>query len=174
MKSALAVASLALALACSAPSEPAKADPTVDQQQIVNRLNGDIWPAMDNYSYVQASKAHQRFANIVDPTLQDTGNLYDVVQTMAHRGQVDPDTRAYHWSDDWKIVNTDIKAEAPDRVTVNVCYTYDHSWYERIEDTQHAPGASEATVGLVNVNNAWYLSSISKDHAVPNCQSNKA
>lgn len=38
------------------------------------------------------------------------------------------------------------------------------------EDTQLAPGASEVIVELVNVDNAWYLRSVTNDHVVPGCR----
>jgi hypothetical protein len=41
-------------LACSSPGEPAKATPTVNSQQIIDRIPHDIWPAMSAYNADQA------------------------------------------------------------------------------------------------------------------------
>ncbi|GAB7070404.1 hypothetical protein H7J06_24525 [Mycobacterium hodleri] len=71
------------------------------------------------------------------------------------------------------VANADVQSEHDNTATVNVCYTYDHSWYVDIADTHHAPGASEATVALVNVDNTWYLRAVTDDHVVPACDTNK-
>jgi hypothetical protein len=66
------------------------------------------------------------------------------------------------------VTSADTRSEAAADLEL-VCYTYNHVWYVNVENTQHAPGASEATVELVDVNNTWYLRGITNDHVVPSC-----
>ena len=48
------IASLVGRQAAIAPGEPAKATPTVNSQQIIDRYTHDIWPAMSAYNADQA------------------------------------------------------------------------------------------------------------------------
>ncbi|MUL75720.1 hypothetical protein [Mycolicibacterium sp. CBMA 226] len=176
---ALAVAvPLVSVLACSSPGKPAKAEPTVDnQQQIVSRLTNDIWPAVSAYNLqpTQASPGAKQFRAILDPSLQSAtaGDAYnalrDAAQKLGQQGQYDPATQTTHSNDGLAVAHADVQSVQDDAATLNVCYTYDHSWYVNIQNTQHAPGSSEATVQLVKANNTWYLHSIANDHVVPNC-----
>lgn len=168
---------LATVVACStSTNEPAKATPTVNNQQIINRLTHDIWPAVSAYNGqpTQGSAGAQQFHAIVDPNTGGAGNLRDVVQKLGQQGQYDPQTRTTHMNDGLTVAHAEVQATQGDTATLDVCYTYTHSWYVNIENTQHGPGASQATVQLVNVNNTWYLNDITDDHVVPSCPTNKA
>jgi len=164
-------------LACSSPGEPAKAGPTVDNQQIVNRLTNDIWPAVSAYNLqpTQVSSGAKQFQAIMDPGLRsaDAGAAYDALREAAKKlgrqAEYDPQTKTTHSNDGLTIAHADVQSVQNDTATLNVCYTYTHSWYVNISDTQHAPGASEATVELVDVNDTWYLHGITDDHVVPGC-----
>lgn len=165
-------------LACSSPGKPAKAEPTVDnQQQIVSRLTNDIWPAVSAYNLqpTQVSAGAKQFRAIMDPGLQSAtaGNAYDAlrdaVQKLGQQGQYDSATQTTHSNDGLAVARADVQSVQDNAATLSVCYTYDHSWYVNIQNTQYAPGASEATVQLVNANNTWYLHGITNDHVVPSC-----
>lgn len=67
------------------------------------------------------------------------------------------------------VARVDVQSVHNDTATLSVCYIYTHSWYESIAEIQRAPGSSEATVGLVRVDNTWYLHGITGDHLVPGC-----
>jgi hypothetical protein len=182
MKLALALAiPLVSVLACSSPDQPAKAEPTVtDNQHIITRITTDIWPAVSAYNLqpTQVSQGAKQFRAILDPSLLSPGAgdaydaLRDAVQKLGQQQQYDPQTRTTHSNNGLTVANADVQSEHDNTATVNVCYTYDHSWYVDVADTHHAPGASEATVALVNVNNTWYLRGITDDHVVPACDTN--
>jgi len=181
MKLAVALAlavPLVSVLACSSPGKPAKAEPTVDnQQQIVARLTNDIWPAVSAYNLqpTQASPGAKQFHAIIDPALQSAAAasaydaLRDAVQKLGQQGQYDSAAQTTHSNDGLAVAHTDIQSVQDNAATLSVCYTYDHSWYVNIQNTQHAPGTSEATVQLVKANNTWYLHGIANDHVVPSC-----
>lgn len=164
-------------LACSSPGEPAKAEPTVNDQQIINRLTNDIWPAVSAYNLqpTQVSLGAEQFRAIVDPNLRSTdgrdayNTLRDGVQKLGQQGEYDAQTQTNHSNDGMTVAHADVQLAQGNSATLSVCYTYTHSWFVYIQDTQHAPGASEATVELVNVNDTWYLHSITKDHVVSSC-----
>lgn len=111
----------------------------------------------------------------MDPSFQsaNAGNAFDAlrdaVQKLGQQGQYDSATQTSHANDGLAVAHADVQAVHDNTATLSVCYTYDHSWYVNIQNTQHAPGASEATVQLVNANNSWYLHSIANDHVVPSC-----
>lgn len=73
MRLALALAvPFVAALACSSPSEPAKADPSVNEQQVINRLSNDIWPALSLYDLQpsQSSPGAEQVNAVIDPNLR--------------------------------------------------------------------------------------------------------
>jgi hypothetical protein len=169
---------LVTALACSSPSGPSKADPAVNQQQIISRLTNDIWPAVSAYNLqpTQVSSGANQFNTIIDPSLRSAdadadayGKLRDAAKKLGQQGQYDPQTQTTNSNDGMTVAHANVQSVHDNTATLNVCYTYNHSWYVDIQNTQHAPGASEATVELVNVNNVWYLHGINGDHVVPNC-----
>lgn len=178
MKLALALAiPLVSVLACSSPGEPAKAEPTVNNQQIITRLTTDIWPAVSAYNLqpTQASAGAKQFHAIIDPALQsaDAGDAYDAlrdaVQKLGQQGQYDPATQTTHSNEGLTVAHADVQSVQGNSATVDVCYTYTHSWYVNIANTQHAPGSSETTAQLVEVNGTWYLHAITNDHVVAGC-----
>lgn len=160
----------ATVLACTSTHESAKAVPTVSDQQIINRLAHDIWPAVSLYNGDPAQRSLEQLSAITDPT----GSVADAVQKLGQQGQYDQQTKTIHYNDGLTLAHAEVQAVQGDTATLDVCYTYNHYWYVNVEDTQHAPGASQATVQLVNVNNTWYLHGITNDHAVPSCPSSKA
>jgi hypothetical protein len=181
MKLALALAiPLATVLACStSTNESAKAAPTVNDQQIINRLTHDIWPAVSKFNGqpTQESAGAEQFHAIVDPNMRATGSymeLRESIKGLGQQGQYDPQTQTTHSNDGLTVARADVQSVQGDAATLDVCYTYTHNWYIDIRNTQHAPGASDATVQLVNVDNTWYLRSITNDHVVPGCPSDKA
>jgi hypothetical protein len=160
----------ATVLACStSTNESAKAVPTVNDQQIINRLTHDIWPAVSLYNGDPAQRSLGQLSAITDPTV----SLADAVQKLGQQGQYDPQTKTIHYNDGLTVAHAEVQEVQGNTATLDVCYTYTHYWYVNVEDTQHAPGASDATVQLVDVNNTWYLHSITNDHVVPNCQTPK-
>lgn len=169
-------------LACSSPGGPAKAGPTVDTQQIVNRLTNDIWPAVSAYNGqpTQSSAGAQQFNAIMDPALQsgDAGEGYgalrDAAKALGRQGQHDPQTQTTHYNNGLAVAHAEVQTVQGQSAILNVCYTYTHFWYVNVENTQHAPGASDATVQLVNVNDTWYLRGISNDHVVDGCPTSQA
>lgn len=178
MKLALALAiPLVSVLACSSPGEPAKAEPTVNNQQIITRLTDDIWPAVSAYNLqpTQASAGAKQFHAIIDPALQtaDAGDAFDAlrtaVQKLGQQGQYDSATQTTHSNEGLTVAHADVQSVQNNTATVDVCYTYNHSWYVNIQNSQHAPGASEATAQLINTNGTWYLHSITNDHVIPSC-----
>jgi hypothetical protein len=181
MRLALALAiPLATVLACSTSiSEPATAVPTVNDQQIINRLTHDIWPAVSKFNGqpTQESAGAQQFHAIIDPNMRATGSymeLREAIKTLGQQGQYDPQTQTTHSNDGLAVAHAAVQSVQGDIATLDVCYTYTHYWYVNVENMQHAPGASDAAVQLANVNNTWYLRGITNDHVVPSCPSDKA
>ncbi|ULP45912.1 hypothetical protein [Mycolicibacter virginiensis] len=149
----------------------------MNEQQIINRLTNDIWPAVSLYNLQpsQSSPGAEQFRAVIDPNLRsgDTGAAYTDLRSAARQlgrqGEYDPQARTTHGNDGMTVAHAQVQSAHDHAAVLNVCYTYTHWWYENIADTQRAPGASEATLGLVNVDNTWYLHSISDDHVVPGC-----
>lgn len=170
----LALAALPVTVALVCTSEPAEAGPPAHQQQIIDRLD-TIWPAIEHYSFIPESGGHRQFMAVVDPTMYSksgdpkaAAQLSQAVALMGRHGQVDPQG-ATHLSDGWRIATADVTWTTSPYAGAEVCYTYTDSWYSHTQDTQHAPGASEASVELIDVDNTWYLHSIDNDHVVPDC-----
>jgi hypothetical protein len=165
-------------LACSSPSNPAKAEPPVNQQQIVDRYTHDIWPATSAYNadHSQGGPAAKQFFAVTDPGLEgDNFNaLRDAAQRLGRQGEIDSQDQTHHSNDGLTLGTVDVQSIRDNAAELNVCYTYNHTWYTNAQNVQHAPGASAATMHLVNVNNNWYLNSIAADHPVPNCSSSKS
>jgi hypothetical protein len=178
MKIVTALIPVVVLLACSAPDKPVKAEPTVNQQQIIDRYTRDIWPATSAYNaeHNQGSPTSQRFIALFNPHLNSDqwSALRDAAQKLGRMGEYDDATQTTHYNDGLHLGGVTVQNVEGDTATLDVCYTYTHSWYVNIENTQHAPGASQATVQLVNVNNTWYLNDITDDHVVPSCPTNKA
>jgi hypothetical protein len=168
---------LATVVACStSTNEPAKATPTLNNQQIINRLTRDIWPAVSLYNSqpTQGSEGAQKFHAIVAPDTGGADGLRDAVQSLGQQRQYDAQTQTTHSNDGLTVAHADVQASQGNTATLDVCYTYTHFWYVNVQDMQHAPGASQATVQLVNVNNIWYLNDITNDHVVPSCPASNA
>lgn len=183
MKSAVALAGPFLAVvACSHPGEPVEAEPTGNQQQIIDRFTDEIWPAVEGYrAPAQGSPQNRRWSSVIDPKLRSaSGTVDDLNAYTALRGAgrelgqagYDRNTQTTHYPDGGLILaNVEVHSVNDNVAELDICYTYTHAWYVNVADTQRAPAASEATVGLVNVDNTWYLHSITNDHVVPNCGS---
>jgi hypothetical protein len=173
MKFAVALIPIVVLLACSSPIDPAKAEPTVNHQQILDRYTHDIWPATSAYNAnnAQAGNAAHQFFAAFDPNLttDQFNSLRDTAQGLGRQGEYDAQDQTTHYNGGLYLGHVNVQAADNGAATLNVCYTYDHSWYVDVADTQHAPGASEATVALINVNNTWYLHAITDDHVVPSC-----
>jgi hypothetical protein len=112
---------------------------------------------------------------IIDPELRsvDAGDAYctlrEAVHKLGHQAEYDPHTQTTHSNDGMTLEHTKVQSINDHTATVDACYTYTHSWYVDAQNTQHAPGASEATPALVNVHNTWYLHGVTGDHTVPRC-----
>ena len=123
-------------LACSSPGEPAKAEPIVNNQQIIARLTNDIWPAVSAYNLqpTQASPGAKQFHAIIDPNLQSAsaGDAYDAlrsaVQKLGQQDEYDPQDQTTHSNDGMAIAHADVQSVQDNTATLNVCYTYTHSW----------------------------------------------
>lgn len=160
-------------LACSTPGHPAKADPPAADQQIAARVTDAIWPAISAYNGAptQASAGSTALLAVMDLAL--AGDAFTALRSAAaklgRQGEYDPATRLTHSNDGMALARTDVTAAGGVTATVNVCYTYTDWSYVTIKDRQQSPGASQATLDLVRVNDAWYLHAISGDHVVPGC-----
>jgi hypothetical protein len=172
MKFAVALVPIVALLACSSPSDPAKAEPTVNQQ-IIDRYTHDIWPAMKAYNadHAQAGNAAKQFFALVDPNL--VGDQFAAVrsaaQGMGRQGEYDARDQTSHYNDGLTLGTVDVQSVTGGAATLNVCYTYNHFWYVTADNTQRAPAASLITVQLSNVNNNWYVHGLADDHTVRSC-----
>ena len=70
MKFAAALVPVVALLACGSPGNPAKADPTVNQQ-IIDRYTHDIWPAISAYNadHSQGGPAAKQLSAVIEPNL---------------------------------------------------------------------------------------------------------
>jgi hypothetical protein len=129
-----------------------------------------------NADHSQGGPAAERFFALVEPNLAPApwSQLRSAAEGLGRQGESDADDKSVH-SNGGLILGT-VDAQSADRstATLNVCYTYNHSWYVNIDHINHAPVASDATVQLVNVNNAWFLRSIRNDHVVAGCPNSRA
>lgn len=171
MKLALALAiPLVTTLACGSPADLAKAAPPANQRQIISRLTDDIWPAVSDYNGAQFQKTLNALLSVTDPNAPVNDSLLATVPKLGQSGY-DSRTQTTNGNDGLHPGNVHVELVNGDTATLSVCYTYIHFWYHDVEDTQRAPGASEAMVHLVDVNNTWYLRAITNDHVVPGCPS---
>jgi hypothetical protein len=172
MKFAVALVPIAALLACGSPSDPAKAEPTVNQQ-IIDRYTHDIWPVMSAYNadHAQAGNAAKQFFAVVDPNLvgDQFGTLRSAAQSMGRQGEYDAQDQTTHYNDGLTLGTVNVQSVNDGAAALNVCYTYTHFWYVNADNTNHAPAASQITVQLANLNNNWYLHGITNDHVVPSC-----
>ena len=172
MKLAIALVPIVALLACSSPSNPAKAEPAM-RQQIIDRYTHDIWPAVSAYNadHSQAGPAAKQFFAVVEPNLvgDQFNALRNAAQGLGRQGEIDAKDQTHHSNDGLTLGPVDVQSSNDATATLNVCYTYNHTWYTNADNISHAPGASEATVQLVNANNTWYLHGITNDHVVPSC-----
>ena len=174
MKRFAALLPITVLLACSAPGEPAKAEPAVNNQQIVDRYINVIWPATAafNANHSQGGPGSQQYHAVVDPTNDSAaayGPLREAVQKLGRQGEYDPQTHTSHGNDGLTLGHVDVQSVQGNTATLDVCYTYTHVWWFPAQPNQQQPGASAMTVQLVNVNNNWYLHSITNDHVMPGC-----
>lgn len=181
MKSALALAIIFSAVvACSPPGDPAETRSPVNEQQIIDRFTDDIWPAVEGYrAPAQGSPQNKRWSSIIDPELRSATltvaelNTYTALRSAGQslgQNRYDSSTRTTHYPDGGlSLANVEVQAVHDNAAELDICYTYTHAWYVNIADVQRSPAASEATIGLVNVDSTWYLRSITDDHVVPGC-----
>ena len=172
MKLTVALVPVVVLLACGSPSDPAKAEPAV-HQQIIDRYTHDIWPAMSAYNadHAQAGPAAKQFSAVVEPNLggDQFNALRSAAQGLGRQGEYDAADHTSHSNDGLTLGTVNVQSVKDGAAALNVCYTYNHSWYVNADNINHAPGASEATVHLVDVANTWYLQGITGDHTVPSC-----
>ena len=174
MRYALALAiPLFTLLACSMPGHPAKADPPATDQQIAARVTHAIWPAISAYNGAptQTSAGSTALQAVMDPAL--TGDAFNALRSAAaklgRQGEYDPATHLSYFNDGMAAARTDITSVHDNTATVNVCYTYTEWSYVNLDDRQQSPGSAQATLDLVRVDDAWYLHTITNDHAVGGC-----
>jgi hypothetical protein len=162
-------------VACSSPSSPAKATPplTPPLQPVADRFSNDIWPPVSAYNadHNQGGKASAAFTAIlaVDMPSDQYGAVRDAAQALGRNTDYDKATQTTHYNDGLHLGTVNVKSAQDGTAELDVCYTYTHYWYVDINNTQHAPGASEATFTLAEKNGPWMLSGISDDHVVPGC-----
>ncbi|MGB0971764.1 MAG: hypothetical protein ACPGVG_12490 [Mycobacterium sp.] len=173
-------------LACSSPSEPVKAEPAVNRQQIVERYTTAIWPATSAYNadHSQGGSASKQFHAVIEPILTSSGGgieaasaysaLREAAQKLGRMNEYDTQTQTSHYNDGLHMKNVRVTSVNGNTATLMVCYTYTDFWYVNIQDTQHSAAASEATAQLVKVDNTWYLRAITNDHVVPDCSDSTA
>lgn len=178
MKLAVALVPIITLMACSSPSNPAKAEPPVNQQQIIDRYTHDIWPAISAYNadHSQGGPAAKQFFALVEPNLatESWGQLRTAAQGLGRQGEYDAQDHTTHSNDGLTLGTVDVQSADHSTATLSVCYTYNHSWYVDADHINRAPGASDATFQLVNVNNTWFLRGISNDHVVAGCPNTRA
>lgn len=173
----LALATLTIA-ACQTGTTvmpTASSQPPVD---VLPAFANTIWPAIAGYNLhkSQGGPESKQFHDVMDPSIKNGGAdtidaysaLREAAQNLGHKGY-DRTTNTHHYNDGITAAHTDIQSASDNTATLNVCYTYTHYWYVNTADAQHAPGASEATVELVNIDNMWHLHAITNDHVVPSC-----
>ncbi|SLD20816.1 Uncharacterised protein [Mycobacteroides abscessus subsp. massiliense] len=143
---------------------------------IIARFTNEIWPVMNQYSPDQAGMT--RLTRIVDPNLPPdalNGDIGTALINMLRGSGYDAKNEFAHHRSDPKIANVDITAIGSGTATLKLCYKYIHVWYRYADDPHNeAPESSEANIELAQVNNVWYLHSVTNDHVVPDCQSSKA
>lgn len=178
MRFVVALLPMVVLLACSSPSNPAKAEPTVNHQQIIDRYTHDIWPAMSAYNadHAQAGSAAQQFAAVTEPSLPaDQFNaLRKAAQGLGRQGEYDAQDQTSHYNDGLTLGHVDVQSAQADDATLVVCYTYEHYSYVDVSDTRHVAAASEVSVKLKNVVDTWYLAGIDDDRPVPNCDASNS
>ncbi len=172
MKIAVALVPIVALLACNSPSNPVKAEPAL-RQQISDRYTHDIWPATSAYNadHSQAGPAAKRFFGVVEPNLAgDQFNaLRSAAQGLGRQGEIDAKDQTHHSNDGLTLGTVDVQSANDAVATLRVCYTYNDIWYVNADNINHTPGASAATVQLVNVNSTWYLHGIANDRIIPGC-----
>lgn len=177
MRTIFAIAFALLALAGCTRDYQTESRPivtTADVPQnpaIIARFTNEIWPVMNQYSPDQAGMT--RLSRVVDPNLPPdalNGSIGAALIDML-RGS-DNDYRSGP-----KVSNVSIDAMDSNKAKLNVCYAYGHTRYQSANDlnlNNLTPESSEANIELARVNNVWYLHSITNDHVVPGCTSNRA
>jgi hypothetical protein len=178
MRLAVAIVPIATVLACSSPCGAAKAaPPPADQPNVVDRYTRDIWPAVAAYNadHAQGGPASQAFTATLAPDMNadQFGKLRDAAQALGRMWEHDQGAQTTHYNDGLHLSTVDTQNITSETATLDVCYTYTHYWYVDIADTHQAPGASEAIFGMSNQGGSWLLGSISNDHVVPSCPSDK-
>ena len=175
MKRIAAVVPAALVLGCSAIPAPSNADP-VALQQITGGFTGTIWPAITAYhnSQTQTSPGSVALGQVTDPQLrgQDWAALRTAAGALGRNGEYDSATQTSHQSMGLQLGGVTVNAAAGGTASLDVCYTYTHFWDQQVNNTQQAPGASQALVGLTNADGTWTLHNITDDHVVPGCPAN--
>lgn len=181
--SLLFVAMVAGCTATNAPeTTPAASTSTIstpDTDGVVTRFTKDIWPAVEGYRAPgQGSPSYRRYVTIVDPQLEGTAwnALFEDVRSLGTVGRnKETDEAESYPTGPLNLAATSATALDASTATLVICYTYTSVTQRTVNDPQvQAPAASEATFELAQVNNVWYLHSVTNDHVVPDCQSSKA
>jgi hypothetical protein len=109
--------------------QSAKAEPTVNQQQIIDRYTHDIWPALSAYNAdrAQGGPAAKRFFAVMEPKLvgDQFNSLRTAAESLGRQGEYDPQTAER------------LKAECPD-LPVTYCATTDCRKFA-FSQVQHLP-----------------------------------
>lgn len=174
---------------------PAAADPIAqDTDGVIARFTHDIWPVIEGHRYggdqgspvfgspggVPDQSDAKRFRSVIDPSSQvdvrdkvrKLGKVYDADDVVVSGPVSNYDSPTGEHG--LHLASTSLVALKDSVASVAVCYTY----IAAISPTggvttETRPGASEATFALHKTDN-WYLSDITNDHVVPDCQSSKA
>ena len=109
------------------------------------------------------------WVSVVGETGDSFNALRSAAATLGRQGAYDPATRLSYFNDGMTAARTDVTAVRDTTATVNVCYAYTEWSSVNLKDRQQSPGAAQATLDLVSVNDTWYLHAISGDHVVPGC-----
>ena len=166
-----------VALGCSAVPAPGRADP-LGPQQIIASFTATIWPAIAAYhnSQTQTSPGSVALSRVIDPELRgdERGALRAAAGGLGRNSPSDYDsaTRTSHSSLGLQLGGVTVTSADSHTATLDVCYTYTHFWDQQVNNTQQAPGASQALVGLTNADGTWTLHNITDDHVVPGCPAN--
>lgn len=166
---------LALVLAGCMPTQPtpttvATTKETSQSSAVAARFTDEIWPAVSQYGPYQA--ASNKLRAVVDPDA-DWDALTGAIEAFGGAGY-DGATKVRRTADDPHLVAANVTEANGSKATVTACYSYAYAEFVNIADKHTEDRTSQIEAELSNAGHGWYLHALTKDHVVPNCQSNKA
>ncbi|SIM97252.1 Uncharacterised protein [Mycobacteroides abscessus subsp. abscessus] len=174
----IVIAACAFVLLACTNSPPAKPVPdTTEGGPLIARFTAVIWPSIvDNRGHGQgdpqsANPRKVKFWSVVDPGAD--ANLQDEAKALGTTTAPDGAILTGP-GDSIKLVNASVTSHDGSLASVAACYTYTSKTNADLASKgPGSPMASEVTFTLHKTDD-WLVQSISNDHVVPSCQSNKA